>query len=1393
LKSFAIFNIVATPQDCYSMKTPAPLFPVLFTRTLLLCITAHLFFLSPLAAFNNEPVTRLGTANGLSNNSVTSIFRDHAGFMWFGTYDGLNKYDGYTFTSFRNRINDSSSLVGNRITCINEDDAHHIWVGTKNGLDSYDEITGHFKRLQIQLYQTKNIVPLNTVINQVQNDGRGNMLVADGNYGLVLYEKNAPAGRQIPCVSGTALLTRYHAQAVLMDSRNRVWVFVQGMGLCLYDKAAGILRVVNSDLEDAFCMVEENTKTLWIGGIHGLYKYDPDLNVYMKTYTVANGTLACDKVTALCYTRKKLWIATDGGGVDILDCDTGEKNNLQPGTTGLSISSTAVYALFIDRDERKWIGTLRGGINIIDPGKRNFATVSKDPLDPNSLINDFVLCFEEEPSGNIWIGTDGGGLSCWNRATNTFSNFRHVPGIAGSLSNDFVTSILCDHRQQLWVATYGGGINRYNRSTQSFDHYHCIAAQSKTAENNAWTLYEDHDKRLWAGVCNGGLYYFNEAQNRFDLFDHRIRDILALQEDASGNLWAGNFNTLYRLDRRRRLYKSFPIGRPIRCIREDKKGNLWIGTEGYGLLLFDRVRETYKQYSMADGLSNNTVMNILEDDAGNLWISTFNGLSCFNPGKKEFTSFYEGDGLPGNEFNYNAALITRNGEFFFGGLKGFSIFYPSKLRMSYTMPPIRITDLQLGNIPIEQLPAISHNRGPDDIQEIIVPYDQAILSINFVAIEYTAPDKIKYAYYLEGWDRSWNYVGTSRTANYTHLTEGSYRLHIKSTDAAGNWNTAERVIRIIVTPPWYRSWWAYTLYAVFALVLVLLYVKYKTRQTRLQYEVKLAHMETEKERELNEKKIAFFTNVSHEFRAPLSLIANPLREMLYSSTQPIDPGDLAVVYRNAKRMLSLVDQLLLFTKAGEHDQLQVSLLNVAEICKEVFLCFDHQASRKHISYRFVCETADIPLYVDREKVEIILFNIISNALKHTPANGEVVCTVQQTGDRVQVIIRDSGPGIPSYIGNRLFEKFYQVKDNRSVSKSGFGIGLYVAKNYMDLHQATIGYTSTGKEGTEFRLDFKKGAAHFDPQAISVAMVHDTVLLDELLEEAAPPTIMQTVSEAADDVPEELLLDSKTLLIVDDDVEMRGYLATIFGDSFKLYQAGNGTTAIELVKKHTPDIVISDVMMQGMSGVELCTAIKQHEAFSHIPVVLLTGSSSTDLKLKGVECGADDYISKPFEKELLVARVNTILRSRNNLQKYFYNEVTLQQNSLKISAEYKQFLDKCMAIVEKYLDDETFTVKILAREIGMSHSNVYRKVKSISGQSVNSFIRFIRLRKAAELFINTDANVNEVAFSVGFSDSRYFRTQFHKLFGINPSEYLKKYRKSLGKNFTVSNKIKGEKR
>lgn len=1336
-------------------------------------------------ATDDPNISYLTTQNGLSNNSVISIFQDRYGFMWLGTVDGLNKYDGYSFITFRNKTNDTTSLPSSRITCINEDNTNEIWIGTLKGICVYNPVTGQFKTAY---YRQNNVLhKLSRAIRDIKKISNGSMLVATAGKGLVVFAKNNLPGKIIP-LQGRKHQCDYEVKSVAIDKKGQVWAFVTGHGICLYDTARGILKALNGNIPEAHCIETGADNTIWVGNDKGLHEYDIYKNRYVKVHDRSSGSLNCNRVLSICHSGKEVWVATDGGGVNVLDHSGFRIKILRFDDQRNDLLSTAAFTIFEDKDNRKWIGTLRGGISIADPHKNQISSISANPAKQNSLVNNFVLSLCEEASGKLWIGTDGGGVSLWDRSKNSFENFNY-DGSPGSLRNNYVTNILCDRNNTIWMATYGGGINRFNRRDNTFKHYSCIFPATGKPQNNAWVLYEDKDKRLWAGVFEGALYYYDPASDKFVLFHESLNDILAIAEDKSGNLWAGNRHTLYKINKSTGSFTGYHIGTTVRCIYEDKAGNFWIGTEGNGLLLFNRDKGNYTSWSQANGLSNNSLMKILEDHKGNLWISTFKGLNKFDPLRKTFTTYYEGDGLQSSEFSYNAGLITLRGEFVFGSLKGIALFYPDKLRNDYKTPELRLTSLELDNIPVEQLPDINQSKGLNDLRQITVPYNKSIM-VAFAALEYTAPDKIRYAYYLEGLDKNWRDAELSRTANYTHLNEGRYTLHIKSTNASGLWKNNERMLTIIVMPPWYRTWWAYVLYGSIAAGLIYLYIAYKTRQARLQYEVRLAHMEAEKEKELSERKINFFTNVSHELRAPLSLIVNPLKEILHNSNGYFDAGDINIVYRNAQRLLGLADQLLLFQKSDEPDQLRVSLINFAEVCREVYLCFVQQASNKKINYQFMCASPEIELYADREKIEIALFNIISNALKYTPENGNVVFAIHEMDEVVMVSIKDSGPGIPKNVGNRLFDKFYQVHENNTVTKGGFGIGLYIAKNYVESQKGSIHYNSTKEQGTEFVLEFKKGKLHFDDPVVFTKAIHEDKLFDELaagtenthaLKAPDPPPSKEKVAD-------EMLNEAKTMLIVDDDAEMCKYLAHIFSSNFKLLEAGHGPAAIELVKKHMPDIIICDVMMGEMSGIEFCSHIKQDASLSHVPVILLTGSSSADLKLKGVECGADDYISKPFDNELLIARVNTVLKSRTNLQKYFYNEITLQKQTLKISEEHKNFLERCIAIVEKYIDDENFTIKVLAKEMGMSHSGIYKKVKSISGQSVNGFIRFIRLRKAAELLINSHSNVNEIAFQTGFTDLGYFRNHFNKLFGMNPSEYIKKYRKPFQKNFTVNEKL-----
>ncbi|MCU7550188.1 response regulator [Chitinophagaceae bacterium LB-8] len=1372
-------------------------------------IIIQLLYTGNLQATDHPPISYLGIERGLSNNSVRSIYQDHNGFMWFGTYDGLNRFDGYEFKVFRNKLGDTSSLPHNYIYTISEDTQNNLWIGTGQGIGIYNQLTSRFKPAYFLPYGSRKEEKITWSVNSIKTDTKGNVLIGTDGRGLIIRYKNSDIAVQIPCnyIQGKSY---YSVQSIKIDKKQRTWLFIRDVGLCLLDNSSHQMRLVNNSLVTSNCMESDDQDNLWIGTANGVYKYSIASNSLVKLYNEESKKLTSDMIASLYYDQQhKLWIGTEGGGVNILNTKTEEINYLLLGANKNESSRESVFTIYEDRESRKWMGTLNDGIIKIEAHNNKFQTIAHDPLNTNSLVNNFVYSFYEDADKNLWIGTDGGGFSIWNRKQNRFDNFKYEPGNPYSLSNNLVSCIRKDYLNDIWIATYGGGINKFNKATGTFKHYKCINDVTGTENKVAKLIYEDRDKDLWVTTFRQGkLYRFNREQDRFEVFDQQLNDLVSLTEDRYGTMWAGNPSQLIKIDKHGKKLTYFDLGKPVRAIFEDRGGNFWVGTEGGGLILFDRQQGKISvRYSDANGLSNNAVLSILEDNKGYLWLSTFNGLSQFDPVRKTFKNYFQDDGLQSNQFVYNAAYRLQSGEFVFGGIKGFNIFYPDSITTRQGTPTVKITGLRINNLPTAlESRYVTKVRG-DQMETLTIPFHEAVLSIDFAALEYTAPRKISYAYYLEGWDKDWNYSGRLRTANYTHLSEGTYLLRIKSTNADGIWNPQEVKLQIIVLPPWYRSWWAYVIYLILAGVAIYKYLQYRTRQAKLAFEMSLAKLNAEKtqaqylkekaereteriiierDKEINAKRLSFFTNISHEFRTPLTLIINPLKDIIDKNVQgkTADINELNIVYRNARRLHSLVDQLLLFRKADEGaDQLKISRLNFCSLCNEVYLAFVHQAKALNIKYEFDCPYETLEVYGDREKLEIILYNLISNALKYTPHGGKVVLKITEGDSTIDVAVSDNGYGIPKETGDKLFERFYQVQQKGVPSKSGFGIGLYLVKNFIDHHKGKICYYSEQGEGTTFYIQLQKGKEHLRELPIHEETIHNTAFLKELVEGGETLKENNTSNERKTEF-EPLINENKSLLVADDDEQISQYIAKVFND-FTVYQARNGEEAFRLASQHIPDIIISDVNMDGMNGIDLCRTIKEDPSLSHIPVILLTGSSSSEIKLMGVEGGADDYITKPFEKELLLARVANLLKSKNNLQKYFYNEVTLQKNTLKISVEYKEFLERCIAIVEHNIDNNNFNIKILATELGMSHSNLYKKVKSISGQSVNAFIRFIRLRKAAEILINTNHNVNETAAEVGFNDLKYFREQFSKLFGMNPSEYIKKYRKVFGKSYTLN--------
>ncbi|WEK33571.1 MAG: two-component regulator propeller domain-containing protein [Candidatus Pseudobacter hemicellulosilyticus] len=1359
----------------------------------------------PANNYSKPVLAHVGINQGLSNNSVRCIYQDHNGFIWFGTYDGLNRYDGYTFKVFRNKLNNTASLPHNYIYAIHEDQSYRLWVGTGQGLVTYNPLLNSFDPAWFRPEGYNSAVRVNANVNCIQSDTAGAVFIGTNGWGLLTQGPGQDTATQVPLQIGGASTTGYNVQALAVDSQQRVWLFILETGLCVYDKTTHQIRVVNQAVRSASCLAPDSTGTLWIGTPNGLYKYAMASNALAGHLTETNGALPSNRVVSLCFDQQQhLWIGTDGGGIAILNIADGQLNYLQPGENTNSLASESVFSIHADQENRIWIGTLKGGVNIVDWQKSRFQTYTHARREENSLVNNFVASFYEDNNHkDLWIGTDGGGFSIWDRNTNRFINYRCQASNPRGLSHNSVSYILKDQQDKTWLATFGGGINRFNRSAGTFEHFRCINQETGEENRNVLLLFEDREQRLWATTFgNGKLYLFNPAAQRFEAFDQQLNDLISLTQDHAGYLWAGNSYQLIRIDTRNRKHSIYDIGKPIRSIYEDSNHRLWIGTEGGGLLLFDRQQEKLiKRYSDADGLCNNAVLNILEDNDGILWISTFNGLSRFDPAAGKFRNFYQSDGLQSSQFSYNAALKLHSGQLVFGGIGGFNLFNPRDILPRSYMPPVLFTDMHINNRGLSHLQPYIDQSTDGAIQSLRIPYDQAVLSFTFTALEYTSSEKIRYAYYLEGWDKDWNYTGSGRTINYNNITEGSYRLRVKSTNAEGVWNERETVLSIRILPPWYRTVWAYLFYFVTVVSLIYTWYRYRNRQQQLQYAIQLAQLDAEKEKEINEKRQAFFTHVSHEFRTPLTLIINPIKDLLKKQSSPAEQGELNVVYRNARRLLSLIDQLLLFRKAEEQaDQLHIAPINITRLCKEVFLCFVQQAKARQIRYEFHSAEEELEIQADREKMEIVFYNLLSNALKYTPDGGAVTFTLTGKADTVEAIVADTGIGLTPEAASRLFEKFYQVKDKSAPTRTGFGIGLYLVKHSVDRHQGQISFASAPGAGTSFTITLPKGqaqpASQLQPesQPASAAQPEQPVFLEELAaNEADLPEAPATRLAVTEKMGlESVITDRESVLVIDDNEAMRQYVAGIFHDQFTVYEAASAEAGLELARKYLPDLIISDVVMGDMTGIELCRIIKETPALNHIPVILLTGSFSPDSRLKGVEGGADDYITKPFEKDLLQARVSSLLKNRQNLQRYFYNEITHQENPLKIPEEYKAFLEQCIAIVERNIDNEEFTIQVFATEIGMSYSKLYKKIKAISGQSANAFIRFIRLRKAAELFINTNYNVNETAFYVGIRDVKYFREQFYKTFGLKPSEYIEKYRKVFGKNYQLNEKAHKEK-
>ncbi|OOQ59409.1 hybrid sensor histidine kinase/response regulator transcription factor [Mucilaginibacter pedocola] len=1351
-------------------------------------LSAAVFLLSTIVASGQGKqvvqFTHLTTANGLSQSSVVCILKDRFGFMWFGTQDGLNKYDGYKFKVYRNDPADKKSIPNNNIRCMLEDHDGNLWVGTVGGgMALYDRNTDSFSPIPTADKGDEKIGA--KIIKSIYQDRQRNLWVGTV-AGVNVY--NSKTKKLVPHAFNYTQLDNINC--IYEDSYDNLWIGTL-FGLNKWNKRTNTFKHYSADTgvkgslsaNTVNTIYEDAAGKVWIGTVDGLNLYDEKTETF-KTYhrDLSTPTGLRDNVIRALYNdgSGKLWVATELA-LELFDPVANTFTHYQQSLKDVrSLSSSSISSLLVDDQGILWVGTYAKGINKYDKNQFKFNLYKNFGTDALNINANIVTSFSEVPDGDIWLGTDGTGLYRWTPHNNKFEAFSPA-----AKDNYFPSlAVLCmklsRQRDYLWVGTYDAGMARVNIKTKARTYYKPGGANSLNNQS-VYALLEDKLGNIWIGTNGGGVNVFNPSTNKFSNIvlkvgkhQNKANYIRALYEDAQGNIWIGTVaHGVIVYNPATGNYTSYSkavnnLGSDaVFSIFGDSKGNIWIGTMGGGLCLFDAEHNNFTRFTESDGLANNIVNCIVEDKFGSLWLSTDNGISCFDPLKKTFKNYTSASGLQSNEFSIGAGYRLNNGQIAFGGLEGFNVFMPGSLRDNPNIPPVVITDFQLFNKPVPitpDKPPLTQNINTN--HEITLAYDQSVFTIEYAALGYTVPERNQYAYMLEGFDAGWNYVGTERKTTYTNLDPGTYTFRVKASNNDGLWNEAGTTLKINIMPPFWKTTWAYLVYiAAVAALLYLLYREVESRE-KLKSEVHYQKLLTEKTKELNQLKLNFFTNLSHELRTPLSLILDPLWKIKNEHITVTQAKKYSgLVFDNASMLMNLVNQLLDFRKVETGGfNLEASKIDVIALVKKVFYAFTDRAKERNINYYLDLKVDQLDAWIDTDKLEKILYNLIPNAFKYTPDFGVIMILVKrgmitmQDGEQknaIEIHIKDSGVGIPDELKNKIFDIFFQIKGSSRFENESSGIGLALTRELVLLHKGEILVADAENQGTDFIVRLPVGEENFATEELSVQL----------------PAITESSATSNTRLSEEKMSSIPIVLIVEDNQGLREYIADELEGAYHVEQAVSGVEGLKKAVDLIPDIVISDIMMPDGDGLELCNKLKADEKTSHIPIILLTAKQTDENKIEGYNAGADDYIAKPFNVTLLAARINNILESRKKLRERFsvHTDVSIEESA--IADIDKEFLKKVVKIIEDNLSYLNFDIDKLATALKMSRRQLYRKLNALTNQTAHDFITNTRLEHAAALLLTGEFTISEIGYKVGFSEPSNFSRSFTKKFGKSPKKYL----------------------
>ena len=1330
--------------------------------------------------------SNLNLKDGLSQISVLKIFQDSKGFMWFATRNGLNRYDGSEFVVYKHIPEDSLSLSDNNILSLAEDRNHNLWVGTTRGLNRLDLKTNRIKQY------------------------------ADQRYGA---------------------LPKADVRSLLVDSYNRIWVGTT-VGLYLYVPEMDVFQQINLNgkIKDELIAALYETKDhrILIGtAAKGLFVCDMDMKVQEHfTTTTPGARLPHDNVSTLYEDSKgNIWGGSDAGGLFRLNIDKEKIEKFHKDNSVLTTNSIrcisevhglllvgtfdglytmdlsddsfwkhadasleqgnlnhfSIYSLFVDRSQTIWVGTYAGGVSYSNRFNNRF-----DFHDPTSVFDALfgiygtMVCTE---GGCLYMATEGRGLLDYNLNSGKYYYYPIDKSSRLQYSRNIIKGLMLDG-ETLWCGTNQGAIYRFNTRTKQYQlHYQCPVSTS------IYAMIPADDGGLWVVGSNprSGLMHLSPQKELQEVFpseggkeSFRIASARCILQPRDGVLLVGTRNNgmaKYDVVKKELTYYNTESEKPYRLLSnyitsivKDDSGRIWVGTFGGGMLLFDEEKGVLKTITRKQGLIDNDVCSIVEDREHKLWISTGCGISKYDPDADTFVNYNSLNGVGVYEFTLHSGTLLPNGKVCFSGNNGFVTFDPHELQQNSYVPPLVFTRLLVNNEEIhagDETGILSSVL--DDVTEIELNYDQNNISISYCALNFVFARQNQYAVFLEGYDKEWNYIGNRREAYYTNLSPGTYEFEVKASNNDGVWSQETRKIRIIVHPPVWKTWYAYLFYTVAFVSVLVLIMYYIAKKQKLERELQFQQKEQQQLEEFHQAKIRMFTNFSHELRTPLTLIIAPLQELVaMPGFSALVRNKLGLIFSNAQRLLLLVNQLMDLRKNQEGKlKLHITKTDMCPFLQEIYYAFNHLAAKKSISFVFEKQDEQLLAWFDKALIEKVVFNLLSNAMKFTPHGGKVVFSLSQTAfsdlpaesqrelalpaqtEFVCLSVADSGKGISEEEIKNIFAPFYQGEDDNK-ENVGTGIGLSLTRSIVHLHHGIITVSNNQPAGTVFRV--------YIPIS-SFAYNEDELVKEDTVEDVIP-------------ADKSIRFDIKkkwTVLLAEDNEEVRRYVKECLEPYFYVRDVDNGQDALEASLEKYPDLILSDVMMPKMDGLELCSRVKQDLQLGHIPVILMTAKSMVVHIKEGFSVGADDYIVKPFSMDVLICRINNLLESREKLKKLYGKKFSPEAMGIEIVSGDDRFTQRFFELIEKNIANPDLGIDLLSSELGLSRANLYRKLKAVTELSPTELIRNKRLEVAAKLLLETGYTVSEVAVYTGFNSHAYFTNCFKSFYGYSPSEWVQRHK------------------